>query len=61
MNELRLIKISDVDVNRKCIHIRQGKGKKDRYVVLSKLLADRFFCKLWIVGWLVWLANVYDC
>ncbi len=41
MNELRLIKISDVDLNRKCIHIRQGKGKKDRYVVLSNLLADK--------------------
>lgn len=42
MNELRLLKIEDVDVNRKQIHIRQGKGKRDRYVVLSNLLAQRF-------------------
>ena len=42
MNELRLLKISDVDLNRKQIHIRQGKGKRDRYVVLANLLAQRF-------------------
>jgi site-specific recombinase XerD len=41
MNELRLLKIADVDVHRKQIHVRQGKGKKDRYVVLSKLIADK--------------------
>lgn len=42
MNELRLLKISDVDLDRKQIHIRQGKGKKDRYVVLSHCIASRF-------------------
>ena len=42
MNELRLLKISDVDLDRKQIHIRLGKGKKDRYVVLSNLLALKF-------------------
>jgi integrase/recombinase XerD len=42
MNELRLLKISDVDLNRKQIHVRQGKGKRDRYVVLSKLIAKKF-------------------
>ena len=41
MNELRLLKIADVDVNRKQIHVRLGKGKKDRYVVLSKFIADK--------------------
>ena len=41
MNELRLVKIADVDVNRKQIHVRQGKGKKDRYVVLSNIIADK--------------------
>lgn len=41
MNELRLLKIADVDSDRKQIHIRQGKGKKDRYVVLSALIADK--------------------
>ena len=42
MNELRLLKISDVDLDRRQIHIRQGKGKKDRYVNLSVLLAQKF-------------------
>lgn len=41
MNELRLVKIADVDIDRKQIHVRQGKGKKDRYVVLSSFIADK--------------------
>ena len=42
MNELRLLKISDVDLDRKQIHIRNGKGKKDRYVALSNYLSNSF-------------------
>ena len=42
MNELRALKIVDVDLQRKQIHIRQGKGKKDRYVILSGFILDRF-------------------
>lgn len=42
MNELRLLKISDVDLDRKQIHIRNGKGKKDRYVALSTYLSNSF-------------------
>lgn len=42
MNELRLLKINDVDLDRKQVHVRQGKGKKDRYVRLADCLADRF-------------------
>ena len=42
MNELRMLKIFDVDLHRKQVHIRLGKGKKDRYVVLSNLLAQKF-------------------
>ena len=42
MNELRMLKISDVDLQRKQVHIRQGKGKRDRYVVLANLLAQKF-------------------
>lgn len=41
MNELRMVKIADVDVHRKQVHIRMGKGKKSRYVVLADLLAER--------------------
>lgn len=41
MNELRMVKISDVDLDRKQVHIRMGKGRKSRYVVLAHLLANR--------------------
>lgn len=41
MNELRLIKISDVDLQRRQIHIRHGKGRKQRCVALAKLLTDK--------------------
>jgi len=42
MNELRLLKISDVDVHRKQVHIYLGKGRKGRYVTLSNFLIERF-------------------
>jgi site-specific recombinase XerD len=42
MNELRHLKIADVDLHRKQIHIRQGKGKKDRYVILADFIASKF-------------------
>jgi site-specific recombinase XerD len=35
LNELRFAKIRDVDIDRMQVRVRQGKGKKDRYVVLS--------------------------
>jgi site-specific recombinase XerD len=41
MNEIRHLKITDVDLHRKQIHIRQGKGKKDRYVILSDFIAQK--------------------
>jgi site-specific recombinase XerD len=49
MNELRLLKIADVDLSRNQIHIRHGKGKRDRYVVLSKLIAGKFDSYLKVV------------
>jgi integrase/recombinase XerD len=42
MNELRMLKIVDVDLQRKQVHIRQGKGKKDRYVILADFIVTRF-------------------
>jgi len=36
--ELRNIKLGDLDFDRKKLHIRQGKGRKDRYVPLGNLL-----------------------
>ena len=38
MNEARLLKLTDIDSHRMQIRVRQGKGRKDRYVVLSELL-----------------------
>ena len=35
VNELCNLKIADVDSSRMMVHVRQGKGKKDRYVPLS--------------------------
>lgn len=41
MNELRLMKIADVDLQRNQVRICHGKGRKQRYVGLSKLIADK--------------------
>jgi site-specific recombinase XerD len=41
MNELRLIKIADVDMQRMQVHIKNGKGRKQRYVGLSVFLAKK--------------------
>lgn len=41
MNELRHIKISDLDLNRKQIKVRMGKGRKDRYVILSEFIIQK--------------------
>ncbi len=38
MNEARKVKIVDLDTQRLQLRVVQGKGRKDRYVVLSKLL-----------------------
>ncbi len=36
VSEVVRLKIKDIDSTRMMIHIRQGKGKKDRYVILSE-------------------------
>ena len=36
--EVRNIKVTDIDLNRAVLHVRQGKGKKDRYMPLGKTL-----------------------
>jgi len=41
LSELRFVKISDIDIERMKVRVRQGKGKKDRYVVLSKYIKTR--------------------
>ena len=48
-NELLQLRITDINSNDKRIHVRGGKGKKDRYTLLSKtLLSDlRQYYKLY--------------
>jgi site-specific recombinase XerD len=36
--EVRNVMLADLDFDRKMLHVRQGKGKKDRYVPLSSIL-----------------------
>ena len=36
--EVRSVKLADLDFDRKMLHVRQGKGKKDRYVPLNDML-----------------------
>jgi site-specific recombinase XerD len=36
--EVRNLQVSDVDLQRSTVHVRQGKGRKDRYVPLGEML-----------------------
>ena len=36
--EVRNIKVTDIDLDRAVLHVRQGKGRKDRYMPLGKIL-----------------------
>ena len=40
MNEVATLKISDIDGERKTLHVEQGKGRKDRYAMLSPALLN---------------------
>jgi site-specific recombinase XerD len=42
IGEAQRLERTDIDTERMLIHIRQSKGRKDRYVVLSKLIANKF-------------------
>lgn len=37
MGEVTRLKIEDIDSTRMLIHVKQGKGKKDRYTILSEI------------------------
>lgn len=40
LNELRQIRGVDLDLDRRVIHVRMGKGGRDRYVMLSEVLLE---------------------
>lgn len=42
VSELLGLKWCDIDVNRMVVHIKQSKGKKDRYVPFSNYILDEF-------------------
>lgn len=53
--ELRNLYIKDVDMDREQLHVRQGKGRKDRYVPLCGLLVRgirKYLASERPVGWL---------
>ena len=41
MGEAVRLKVSDIDSDRMLIHIVQGKGRKDRYSVLSEVALEK--------------------
>jgi integrase/recombinase XerD len=57
ISELVNLKMSDVDLNRMQIHIRQSKHKKDRYVPISALTAKGISKYIEVSNPKTWLIN----
>lgn len=55
--ELLNIKMQDVDFDRKMLHIREGKGRKDRYVPLGALLCRGLKSYMRAERPYIWLFN----
>ena len=55
--EARNIKLCDLDFDRRMLHVRQGKGKKDRYVPLSPILIEWLKEYISIENQQEWLFN----
>ena len=49
ISEVVTLKISDIDSERKTLHVEQGKGRKDRYAMLSPVLLE-ILRSWWRVG-----------
>jgi integrase/recombinase XerD len=47
VSEVVQLRLSDIDRQRRVIHVRQGKGKKDRYTMLSPALLEMLDRYLW--------------
>ncbi|MGB5928162.1 MAG: tyrosine-type recombinase/integrase, partial [Cyclobacteriaceae bacterium] len=58
--ELLNLKIADVDMERSQLHVREGKGRKDRYVPLGKHLVRGLRTYLQAEPPYVWLFNGKD-
>jgi site-specific recombinase XerD len=56
-SELLNIKIPDVDLDRKMLHIKEGKGRKDRYVPLGDNLSYALKKYIAILRPYIWLFN----
>lgn len=55
--ELRKVKLIDVDFDRKMLHVREGKGRKDRYVPISYHLLRGLKTYINTDGPVEWLFN----
>ena len=55
--EVRSLQLKDIDLNRRMLHIRQSKGKKDRYVPIGSLLAAGLQKYIEAEGPVRWLFN----
>jgi site-specific recombinase XerD len=57
VSELISIRVEDIDTGRKLVHIRGGKGKKDRYTILSESLVGvlHVYWKIYGLGATGWL------
>lgn len=56
-SELLNLKINDINLDRKMLHVRQGKGKKDRYLPLGNLLVRGIRTYISAVNPYMWLLN----
>lgn len=58
--ELRNLQLKDLDFDRRMVHIRQGKGRKDRYVPLAELQIRGLKKYLAAENPSTWCFNGYD-
>lgn len=58
--EVRNLKIADLDFDRKVLHVKDGKGKKDRYVPLADILIRGLKAYLEAEQPIEWLFNSKD-
>ncbi len=57
ISELINLKISDIDFDRKQVHVRQSKHKKDRYVPVSAITVNGLIKYLKVTNPVTWLFN----